>query len=1121
MPRRLRIGYPRAVLMSGDTATYALDGQAAGTLKKSLVTGSQGTYAVTGIDATLTPSVAPPVTPGVLSTSFTLTGASTVNDAPFTVGHAFKQGDVPTGSGVVVSNATAQVTPKNYWPDGSLKFAVIAGTANVSTTPATVTLASGTYSSGTALTTEDLKTAMSSQTCSIAFGGTPVSWATTDFDSPHQTLTTGHRMSSWMYRKPIGSDAHLVGWIEIRLYAGGAVEVLPWIENGYLSVTGPTLKSGRATFTLGSTLRYDSINDANTPGGYSLDPTVSAGGVLSMPHHTRAVLIRGGVFSHWLGTNPQVVPAHSRTYLASTYLVPVYQPSSINEGALAALTTTYNPGRLAYTSGSMGGTGYAPDIGLLPNSAALYLVSGDVRAYRSVLSCGFSLANYCIHHRDQVTNRPLLFTDRPWHSNATDTNMPIPSGANSCVYASSHHPAASYLPYLLTGWNWFVEEQQFQVTDHYLARNESYRDGSNYFFYPSAGGYAHNENGGMRAIGWQYRACAMSACLTPDSDTTMRANFLDVLKFNIDKYKRIYDGTHWTNPSSGIVYNIGSNNLGHPSFGSSGGNSTDSVNYYNGTWQSAFFIASVGFSYDMGLVTGADLTKLVWLRDWLYRETTGILGRSGVTSEYSFTRGAVYGSEPPSIDAIRPIGPSNTWLTTWGEVWTNTVGSANTNTGANTIVTGNIDSGNDGLATSYWGNLQPALAYAVSHGAPGALAGYNRMRGSTNFDARLPQFNDIPVWGIKPRTLVSYALPAPGESLSLTLTNTIDSVAPTASGWTTGALRDSAFNQYGGGSFVPLYSTAGAWVHAGSGGHNGPDNLGATVFDFTTATWSYLFNANGVALKSTPPYSWNENTESNGAPWYEFPGTNVPLPGHTYGNHVYAPLGAKGSIVLIARGACGIGATSVTTSHRFDLETRTWSRLSTGASGRSPIDSDGVYDGARNRIWFITGDQHIYTNARYLDLADGVFKNSADGPSPSSVLSGYERVMLHDTYLIKNEGSTLWLFDPDLASAGWVQLTVTGTLPNGGACRWARYSNGNWYAFNGFTTSNTIIKIVPPANPKTGTWACSPITLSGPALPLWGTSPNHYSRFFYVPAIDCLAWISGVGDTIIIMKPGS
>ena len=43
-----------------------------------------------------------------------------------------------------------------------------------------------------------------------------------------------------MYRKQVGTDAHLVAWLEVRLFPGGLVEILPSIENGYLLVTGPT-----------------------------------------------------------------------------------------------------------------------------------------------------------------------------------------------------------------------------------------------------------------------------------------------------------------------------------------------------------------------------------------------------------------------------------------------------------------------------------------------------------------------------------------------------------------------------------------------------------------------------------------------------------------------------------------------------------------------------------------------------------------------------------------------------------------------------------------------------------------------------------------------------------------
>jgi hypothetical protein len=60
-------------------------------------------------------------------------------------------------------------------------------------------------------------------------------------------------------------------------------------------------------------------------------------------------------------------------------------------------------------------------------------------------------------------------------------------------------------------------------------------------------------------------------------------------------------------------------------------------------------------------------------------------------------------------------------------------------------------SGSDpaGMATGYWGNLHPALAYAVDHSAAGASAAYQRLTAASNYTPA--QFNDQPVWGIVPR----------------------------------------------------------------------------------------------------------------------------------------------------------------------------------------------------------------------------------------------------------------------------------------------------------------------------------------------------------------------------------
>lgn len=640
----------------------------------------------------------------------------------WTFGQPFKKGAAtwiqgPTGT---------QVDIRNRWPDGSAKFAVISG-VNVGAAMLTA-VSSNPYGSGHITTSALASTAMQ-----INFGASAVSWSSADWGSPFRAITSGPVMSSWVYRKAMPGDAHLVGWLEVRAYSNGQVEVLPWIENGYLNVAGPTAKSGRAVFVLNGVTKYDSISDANTPGGYEIPTTVDGSGVLTMPHHTRAVLVRGGASSHW-SSGAGLTPTHDRTYLTATKFVPAYYATSIDEASLAALTTSYNPGRLAYTTGGMGGTGYAPDIGLLPNAAALYLCSGDARAYRAAISCGFSLSNYCIHYRDEATNRPLRFSQHPNTSINSGVLPPTPGGGAANRYASSHHPAAAYLPYLLTGWDWFVEEMLFQVTDHYLARSTGGRKSPNYYFYMSAGGPAHNENSGIRAVAWQWRTAGMATALTPDGDV-LQAELKTVLNYNATKFRTEYETGDSDNP-------YGPNNFGalvrqHEI--STGG---------FGLWHVAFWCASLGLVSDIEPITDATArTDFEWLTDFGMKLWGNMLGPTGNAAKYGFVRAANYAG----VFLGEPTGTSYTWFTTMGEAWTRSWGSPNTVV-SNTLVGGNIESGNDGLSTSYWGNLQPAIAYSVDRGSPGALEGYNRMIGSTNWAAKVSQFNAIPVWGVKPRS---------------------------------------------------------------------------------------------------------------------------------------------------------------------------------------------------------------------------------------------------------------------------------------------------------------------------------------------------------------------------------
>jgi hypothetical protein len=93
-----------------------------------------------------------------LATSFKLTSAVGGAALPFTIGHAFKKGDVPAGADIAGSIPDLQVVGKNWWPDGSLKFALISGRATLAKGVAqTISLSGGSAASGSNLTTAQLK----------------------------------------------------------------------------------------------------------------------------------------------------------------------------------------------------------------------------------------------------------------------------------------------------------------------------------------------------------------------------------------------------------------------------------------------------------------------------------------------------------------------------------------------------------------------------------------------------------------------------------------------------------------------------------------------------------------------------------------------------------------------------------------------------------------------------------------------------------------------------------------------------------------------------------------------------------------------------------------------------
>ncbi len=673
------------------------------------------------IAGTATNSAAPePTAPATMDFALISNKGGTM--LPFTLGQALRQGDVPAGNVLIADLPSFQAIVKNRWPDGSAKFAVLSGRADlVANRWRKVRLTAGTAApSHAALSVADLKaTGVSASVDFSPFGS--ASWSANDWDKPVQSWISGSEMSSFVYRKPIGGDAHLVAWLEVRTYREGRTEVLPWIENGFLNVPGPTEKFGFATFKLSGTPRFSAP--------------------LTLLNHQRAVLASGAALTHWAGSDPQVTPRLNTSYLMATRLVPHYSAKTgAGSPLFARLPTSYEPLAQASFSPDMPKPGYEPGIGLLPEWDAAYLSSGgDPRAHQAVLVNGYAAGRYGIHYRDETTQRPILFARYPnlvmaregsgvsqVSESSTGARTPSNSGPPPPTYDSPHHPSMGYTAYLLTGWQYFLEESQFLATANHLKNNNTTRQGAKGIMETSAGANT------TRGAAWAIRSLAQAAAITPDADTALHKQFVSSIDENITYYHGRYI-TIANNPL-GLVQPYSDYNPGDP--------------WESASWMDDFFTATFGYLKDMWVYSPSLQPQLDAFLRWKYVSVVGRLG-TGVEGTFNYRYAAPYTlNYAPSANSKFDTG-TGPWYPNWGAVAAS-MGIAAADGG--TSLQGRSGSDPSNMHEGFWGNMFPALAYAVDHGAPGAEAAYARLTAASNFASNAAKLNDAPVWSVMPRS---------------------------------------------------------------------------------------------------------------------------------------------------------------------------------------------------------------------------------------------------------------------------------------------------------------------------------------------------------------------------------
>lgn len=670
-------------------------------------------------------------------TNFSLLGAVSTVDAPYTIGHAFKKGDVPAGVDVLGNGTNFQCIPKNYWSDGSLKFAVISG--RISTTagaPVVVTLATGTAVAGTALTLTNLKATGLTVTFGAGTFGS-ATFAGTDFDTFQKQTESGPVMSSWRFRKPIGTDDHLVAWMEVRLYVGGAVDVFPWIENGYLKKAAPTNKLETFTVDINSTQVFSYNTDYKS--------------------HMRMVAINGTNLSYWTIADPQITPLLDTAYMESSRVVPTYrQRTPATATTVTSLPSTYVPFQQGKFPSAMGAGGATESIGILPNHDALYITCPSKKTYDSVVRHGFSAGRYKTHFRDETTNEPLrpsqypnLVLNRTTQKvigigiSVPEEYTPAETGGGLYQFIATHHPSMGYMAYLLTGRYYFIEEAQMLNTFTFLCNSDFERNNTEWIVRPDAGANT------TRGAAWILARMVQAAALSPDGDTVgeeLRTSWANNINY--------MDAKYIAQPNCPFGFTHIYTDYGV----------TDNIGLQGSGFQCDFFTSALGFGKSIEVPVAAPVkAKLDALFTWKAQSIIGRLGSFGAT-EFPYTKAGEYSfplgpnqlkiTDPPDgRPATDWEGGTGPWWPDWGVVYEKLFG-------ATPKVDAPLANYNFPEWHSAWGTMLPAIAYSVEHGVPGASAAYTRLTSASNWNLQESSFVNYPVYGIQPAS-DTYVAPDP------------------------------------------------------------------------------------------------------------------------------------------------------------------------------------------------------------------------------------------------------------------------------------------------------------------------------------------------------------------------
>jgi len=401
-----------------------------------------------------------------------------LRDVPVTFGQVFRKGDIKQGVLASAAQASVQADVKRRYDDGSIRFAVISLWVPELDGEMPVALSDG----------------VRRQTATRP----PVQAADllqTDFDATVTlTFPDGEERSASARQllKAAGPDA--TTWL------AGPVAT-EWLLDGTLSGTDGRLDPDlRVQFHVRAYAGCKAIrvsvvveNCLDTwAGNIGYDVAVRIGKRGQLVYEKKDVdhrrLSRWRKDFWWPAAPAQADVAHDLAYLSASGALPHYDRSIvIPERTLAGMAEQWAESGETDILGSgsltkyMPTTGGRPEIGPYPNWAVQYLLSSDARVKAIMLGNGDLAGSWPIHVRSARTGRILTLDERPkfWLNGYRDNDRERPlwqadrkppppertaDGKQHPYYLTpdvAHMGSYAYVPYLVTGDFYYVEEAYF------------------------------------------------------------------------------------------------------------------------------------------------------------------------------------------------------------------------------------------------------------------------------------------------------------------------------------------------------------------------------------------------------------------------------------------------------------------------------------------------------------------------------------------------------------------------------------------------------------------------------------------------------------------------------------